>query len=89
MSFAQEPCGREDEKIRKAFAEKDAEIDRLKAALEAVDDHGRALLFMETLKAKNKLIGELADALFDMAPDPYDDFFGPLIQRAREVTREA
>ena len=33
-------------------SDKDAEIARLKAALEYIDDHGRALSFMETLKAQ-------------------------------------
>ena len=60
------------------IAEKDVEIERLKSALvKAYSD----------VTYQRTLITELCDALFDMAPDPYDDFFGPLIQRAREATR--
>lgn len=69
----------------------DAEIGRLKEAMEAVDDHGRALSFIETLKAKEAklleheaLIRELCEAL---AESGYYAGTGSLIARAREATR--
>ncbi len=101
-----EELDREILNLHKEIRDKDEEIERLKAALDAIDDHGRALSFVETLNAqkaeivrlkeenahfewrdkdKNKLITELADALFDIAPDPLDDCFGSLIDRAREA----
>ncbi len=39
------------------------------------------------LSRKDHLITELANALFDMAPDPHDEFFGPLISRAQEEAK--
>ena len=41
----------------------DAEIERLKAALEAIDDHGRALSFIETLREKDAEIALLKEQL--------------------------
>ena len=73
------------------LTEKDAEIERLKEALEAVDDHGRALSFMETLKTKDaeiqrlkSLVTELCQALESR---PYYSPDTNLIRRAREATR--
>ncbi len=69
------------------------EIERIRVALEAATKEIERLKeenahFSWRDKDKNKLISELADALFDMAPDPNDEFFGPFIQRARGATQE-
>jgi hypothetical protein len=84
MSYDQHPWEREDEEIRQAFAQKDAEIERLKdQGLRVTELYGAAV---ETLVERDKLITELCDALTESDPYTYHGS-SDLLQRAREATR--
>lgn len=78
MSYDQHPWEREDEEIRKAFAEKDAEIKRLKSEVGRLQNRIRRGVEDKQYKA---LITELADALRSLG-FPSSSL---LIQRAREA----
>jgi hypothetical protein len=84
MSFEQDPYEREEEEIRKAFAEKDAEIERLRDALKQNAD--AQATFQEIVRNQRKLIGELAEAVRAWKPYLWK-WRSQLLKRARE-TRE-
>jgi hypothetical protein len=73
----------EDREMRRAFAEKDAEIERLKAELAfQTDMAAQADMFVQQY---SRLIGELADALSHYAL--LNDFEKSLLQRAKDAIK--
>lgn len=49
----------------RSASSKDAEVERLKSALNAIDDHGRALSFIETLKDAEAAIQRQDNAIIE------------------------
>jgi DNA repair exonuclease SbcCD ATPase subunit len=79
----------EDAEMHRIFAEKDAEIERLKAELAHAEENlhkagVRLGVLSVQLGNRDNLIGELADALSHYAL--LNDFEKSLLQRAKEAT---
>lgn len=72
--------------VYKFFEQKDAEIERLKEALEAIDDHGRALSFVETLNAQKAEIERLK-ALLARAAEALDNGDLAILNEMREASK--